>query len=167
MAQETTAPSNMAMVEAEVHPHSLPMLRKYTVRNIATITNTAPKVSNLPISFAGSLGIVLIPMIAPMIPIGTFTKNTQCHERNDVSRPPSTGPMTDANEDIDTMMARAFVRSFSGKNPNTMAASIAPNMAEPNPWKALQPINSQMPPERPHISELRAKTMKPVTKILP
>ena len=63
-------------------------------------------------SVIGSIITVFTRMKAAM-PIGRFTKNTQCHDSWSVMKPPMSGPITDENPNTADMTADSLARCSS------------------------------------------------------
>ena len=75
------------------------------------IDSTAPSGSSCPSDGSRESGTKKIPRTMAMAQIGTFTRNTEPHEKCSSSKPPPKGPMTMPSPDTPAQMPIALARS--------------------------------------------------------
>ena len=81
-------------------------------------------------------GIVLIPTMTPTATMGTFTRNTEPHQKWSSRKPPTTGPMARPIAPNTVHAAIAAPRSSGGYSVATMASAGAITPAAPTPMRA-------------------------------
>ena len=94
---------------------------------------------------------------------GTFTMNTEPHQKWRSSSPPDTGPSATASPDVAAQTAIATVRCFGSVNTLTRMARVAGTIsAPPTPIAARQAISSLGPLANAAIADVPAKTTMPI-----
>ena len=95
--------------------------------------------------------------IVANIPMGILTKNTQCHEKLSVIKPPNVGPNVGPKIIPIPKIALAVLILLGGKAPMIIVCAVESNPPPPKPCTKRQKTSIQRLVEKPHIREANVK----------
>ena len=97
------------------------------------------------------------------MPMGTFTRNTQCQLATAVIIPPMNGPRVYPVALASVITPRLSPRMREGMSFTQIIGAVDAIMAAPTPWTALNASSMPKLSDRPHMSDPTVKTANPAT----
>ncbi len=141
-ARIASAPAMPPIVAAEVQPFPGASMSDQTRSVTPAIDSATPGRSSLGASGSRERGTRSMAPTIPASATGTFTRNTEPHEKCSSSQPPEIGPSATPTPAIAVQIPIAAARSRGSVNTLTTSASVAGKMsAAPTPMKPRAAIS--------------------------
>ncbi len=109
-----------------------------------------------------SRSFVIASTTAPT-PIGMLTRKIQRHESQEVSIPPTSGPIATASPIVAPQSPKAVPRSLPWNSCEISARAVANMIAPPIPWAPRAMIRKSGSLARPQAAEATVNRMIPIT----
>ncbi len=136
-----------------VQPWDGPKPSAYVSSPSAGVASQKPTVSNFPSGPSTCSRSPKTPSSTAAVPIGTFTKNSQCQERCSVSSPPSGGPSAGISAVGTISTLASFIRSCGGNARNSSVIPTGVNSPPARPCTALATTSVSRSGARPQTAE--------------
>ena len=155
-ASSTAALAKPATVRPSSQPHSGASMIENTSVEIAAIESTTPAPSRRGASCSFDSGTTNQAAITTTATTGTFTKNTEPHQKCSSSQPPVIGPAATAMPLTALQMPIALARSLGSRNTLVMIARVAGKIsAAPMPMSArpaMRPSGESVAPAKADVA---------------
>ena len=159
----STATANAPRIGALVQPSLGASMMPQTSATSPTIESPAPVQSIGSACGLRELGTRKRPAMSAPITIGTFTKNTDPHQKCSRRKPPATGPSAMAMPATPDQMPIAMARSRGTVKTLVMIESVAGMIsAAPSPITARAPTSWLTPPEKAAAPDATPKITRPM-----